>query len=335
MFKKNTCKIFLVLIIGVILSWIDIAEAQEKPVPLEKSIGLCLEEVSQLALENNLDIQIAKYDAYIKRNDIFTAVSIFDTLLSGSLSFTDDQTKSSSVFSGSKSTTADYKLGLSKKVPSGTILGVEFQNTRSWSDSSYSSVNPAHDARIKFSLSQPIGKNFFGLIDRGNIKITKLDITNSDYTSLNRIENDLADIQKAFWKLTLLEDQKAIKEDMFKKAEELYAIYKDKHQMGLVEDPGLFAAQANVNIRKNELLISQEQLEIAKNELLLMLNEEDLNLNIYSRDKLSVDGSRIDLVAALRDTVEKSRDYLKAKNDVEAKNIKLVIKKNTGLGGYS
>ena len=327
--RKIILKTCLILILARTLGYSAIAAAQEIAPGLDKSIGLSLAEVSQLALENNLDIQIAKYDAYIKRNDYLDAVSIFDTILSGSFSFTDDQTRSSSIFSGTKSTTHDYKFGLSKKIPSGTSLGIEFQNTRSWSDSSYASVNPAHDARIKLSISQPIGKNFFGLIDRGNIKITKLDIANSDYTSLNRIESDLADIQKAFWKLNLVESQKAIKEGMLKKAQELYAIYKDKHQIGLVEDPGLFAAQANVNIRKNELLISQEQVKIAKNELLLKLNEEDLNLNIYPREGLSVDTGRIDLVSALKDAVEKSRDYLKAKNDLEAKNIKLEMKKNS------
>lgn len=326
--KINKIFILLILILGSTYINIKGVGADQRPESLEDQLYLSLDEVSQLALENNLDIQIAKYDAYIKRNDLFDAESIFDTMLSASASFKDDQKKSSSVFAGTKATAGDYKFGLTKKIPAGTTLGVEFQNTRSWSSSGYTSVNPAYDTRVKFSLNQPIGKNFFGLIDRANIKITKLDIVNSDYSSLDKIESHLACVQKNFWRLILLREQLKIKQEMLDKAAELYEIYKNKHQIGLVEAPDLLASEANVNIRKNDVLVAEEKLNIAKNELLLHLNEENLDLEIYPSDELALDGNMVELIPALNKAIENRRDYQMAKNDVESKNIKLSLKKN-------
>ncbi len=328
MFNGKIYRISILIILFLALFWIKGLNAKQPLVSSQDHIYLSLDDVSHLALENNLDIQIAKYDVYIKRNDILEAESIFDTILSADISFKNDQTKSSSVLAGTKTTAHDYKIGLSKKIPSGTTLGLEFQNTRTWTNSSYISVNPNHDASIKFSITQPVGKNFFGLIDRGDIKITKLDIANADYTCLDKIESYLASVQGSFWKFVLLKEELQIKREMLKRAENLYKIYKSKLQIGLVEEPDLLATEANVNIRKNEVLIAEENLEITKNQLLLELNEEKLDLKIHPLEELSLDSKRIDLISSLKQAIENRRDYLKAKNDVTSKDIKVTMKKN-------
>ena len=55
-------------------------------------------------------------------------------------------------------------------------------------------------------------------MDQHQIKITRIDIENTEYTSLEKIENDLAQVQKAYWDLVLHREKVLIEKDMVKQA---------------------------------------------------------------------------------------------------------------------
>lgn len=300
--------------------------AQEKA-----ALELTLERVSALALANNLDIQIAKYDAYIKRNDLYSAVSIFDAILSGSVSYDDDQLKRTSSIAGSASKSTDYNFGVSKKLNTGTTVELDYDHSRDWSDSPFATLTPAHDAQASVSLKQAMGKNFLGVIDRNEVAITKLEIENSDYSSIDKIETYLADAQKAYWKFILNREKVAIYKAVLDRADSLYKIYTQKLKMGLAEEPDLYAAEANVDIRKNQLLASQNDLQSAENDLLLKLNREGRNsIEIISSEILALDKvKQHDFLSSLRLAIEKRRDYKKAFNEVTSKKLNVVTKKNS------
>ena len=321
--RKYLLPIFIVLILQ--LSLAGYLAAEEK-----KKVELSLESVSELALANNLDIQLAKFDAYIKRNDLYSAVSIFDTILTGGLSYTDDQRKSSSAFAGTQSRTNSYEFGLEKKFPTGTTVGLDFDHTRNWTNSAYATTNPAHDSQASLSVTQEIGKNFFGLIDRNEIKITKLDIENSDYSTIDKIEEYLAGVQKAYWKVVLNREKVKVREEMLDRATSLYKIYQQKTKIGLAENPDLYAAEANVNIRKNELLSAQNNLRMAENDLLLKLNLDDREkMDIIINELLNTEGvQEQDFIESLKMAIANRRDYKSAFNEIDSKDLKVAMKKN-------
>ena len=190
-------KVFWTIVLTLI--WVQNALAgeytQARFPSLEKEISL--QDVTRYALANSLDIQIAKLDAYISRTELARSYSLFDTFLNASINYANDETKQSSSFSGTKSNVRTYSLGLEKKLPTGTKLSFDAQEQRTWSDSAFVTDNPLTESSVGVSLAQSLGKNFFGLADRADIKITKLDIENAEFTSLGEIELTLAQIQIA------------------------------------------------------------------------------------------------------------------------------------------
>lgn len=294
----------------------------------ENVIYLSLSDVTRLALENNLDIQIAKFDAYIKRNDFLEANSIFDTFFNAGISYDRNKKDIATGILGTKSLTNEYSAGLSKKIPSGATIELEAYNKRVWDNSPFSILNPNTEANLSLTLTQPLAKNFFGLIDRGNIKITKLDIENSEFTSLDAIEASLFLVQEAYWKLVLRYEELEIKKDMLKEAERLYEIYQRKIKIGLVEEPDLLAASANVSLRENDVLEARMRLEEAKNNLLYLLNITDLKRDIVPLDKLDAKVRTLDLYRELKQATQSRRDYKIVKNKIKAEEINLSLKKN-------
>jgi outer membrane protein TolC len=294
----------------------------------QNSVFLSIEEVSRLALENNFDIQLAMFDAEADSFNLDEARSVFDTYLNASADYTDNRKKRSSVFSGTKEEIQNYGAGLSKKLPTGTTLSAEVSDQRYWTNSGFVSVNPAYDSQVEFAVTQELGKNFFGLKDRASIETAKLDIENSEFTSLDKIEGVLAAVQVSYWKIARDAKIANIRKRLLKEAEELFGINREKIKKGLIEKPQLLASEANLKQRKIDLLLSQNQLLADINELKLFLNLEEGDKNVMPRDASNVFDEEFDLKESLKKAFELRRDYRISKTDLEIKEIEIVTKKN-------
>jgi outer membrane protein TolC len=293
-----------------------------------RAIELSLRDVTELALRNSLDIQIAQFDAYIERTSLEKAQSIFDTFFEAEASYRKDNNMPSTTFLGTETIEKSFSLGMEKRIPTGTILSIDASQTKNKTDNPFSVLNPYHEAILGFSITQSIGKNFFGLADRARVKISRLDIENSDYTSLDSIERTLYNVQKAYWNLVFKGEQLAIKKEMLKEAEKLYKIYKDKFSLGLVEKSELLAVEALVRTRESDVEIAVLEKKTAKNELLFLINKGDFQQQIEAKDKLGCKTSLVDLYSALKKAVKHRRDYKRLKNKVEKSNIDIVVKQN-------
>ncbi|MFH1578376.1 MAG: TolC family protein, partial [Candidatus Omnitrophota bacterium] len=309
-----------------------ISPAKEELLPQARQfpggVYLTLDEVCRLALNNNFDIQLAQFDAQSKAEDLGVVESIYDTLISAEANLTDDQNKASSAFAGTKSETRNYNFGVSQKLPTGTTLGMDFANQRSWSNSAYVTTNPAYNSSVELSIKQELGRNFFGIEDRSNIKVTKIDIENAQYTSLDKIEGVLSEVSNVYWQVAQYRDVAAIRDDMLLKAEELYQANKQKILKGIIELPQLLASEANLKQKEIDLILAENKLQSYINELKLFLNLEDGDKLVLPKEELSLIIQPVKLSEALQTAFKYRRDYIKAKNEIIAKEITLVMEKN-------
>lgn len=292
-----------------------------------RTLPISVNEVRLIASQNNLDIKLAQLDARIKGTELSYKEAVFDTILSGEIGYTDDQRKSASSLSGTKSITNNYDIGVGKKLKSGTDVDIDFTNKREWTDSTFVSTNPYHESQIEITLTQPIAKNFFGLIDRGNIKIVKQEIKNAELDSYIKVEDAIILAEKAYWDLVLAQEEFKIKKEMLKKAITLFNQHRSKLKMGLVETGDVLAVEANMHIRESEILIASNNLESAQELLRIRLNLKN-DIKLLPMDPLTITDLDTDFVSSLKTAFDYRRDYLSGKNDVEKQNIELKMKSN-------
>ncbi|MBL7156848.1 MAG: TolC family protein [Candidatus Omnitrophica bacterium] len=316
-------KIFLLPLVFLILFVFPEADSSG-----EERIALSLSECLETGLANSIDIKIAKIESMIKDQDVLISRSIFDSLLKGKTTYTDDQRASSSSFAGEKTLTADYEVGFEKTLPTGTEIDIDYSNIRTWTDSAYVTQNPVHEAELSFTLKQPLLKNFFGYIDQKTVKLSKIEADLAGLKALDRIENTIADIEKAYWQLVFAYQDVSLREELLKQATELFETFQEHLKTGLVESTELYETEANMRIRKTELLIAQNDLKTASNSLLLLLNE-DKDFLVLPKQKLDVLGERADMVQALNEAFIANRDYRMKKKELNAKKIKLKLKENS------
>ncbi|MFH1479176.1 MAG: TolC family protein [Candidatus Omnitrophota bacterium] len=291
-------------------------------------IPISIGQVRFIAINNSLDIKLAKLDSKIKGTELSYQEGIFDTYLNASIDYADDQTKRSSSLYGTKNLTNNYNIGLSKKLKTGTDVSVDLNNKREWTDSSSVSTNPYHESAVEVSVTQPIAKNFFGLIDRSELEIIKEEINNAELESYIKIEKFLIEADKAYWGLVLAhEEYKAVKE-MLKKSIMLFNHYRKKLSIGLVETGDMLAVEANMHKRASDLLIAYNKVRSAEELLQVKLNM-DHTIRLYPAEGFNVELTATSLEKSLISAFNNRRDYSQYKNNITAKKIKLKMKSNS------
>lgn len=291
--------------------------------------ALSLQEVSQLAIKNSYDIQLLKYDVWLTRSRKGLTESIYDTVLSGEIRYRNDQSKKTSTIFGDKTIDNDYNVGLTKKLPTGTTLSVDMENNRNASDSAFATSSVSHDSALGVSLTQSLGRNIFGQQDRGSVKITESEISQSQYTSLDRIEEFLASVQKVYWDLAAHIEKKVIEEQMVQQAQKLLDSQREKFNDGLVEKAELIAADANYQQRQNDIKILENVIRSKASILRLMLNVQDQGITLVPSDMMTTQSAFPDEAETLKAAFANRWDYKTLQAEARARNIRLSVEKNS------
>ncbi len=296
---------------------------------LSQEYPLTLEEVSRLALQNNFDIQLAKFDTLISRTGQQKTESIYDTILAATIDYRNNKNKQTSTLLGTKTLENNYDVGLSKKLPSGSTISLDSTHNRNWSNSTISSINPSHDTALELSVEQELGKNFFGLQDRGDVRISQMDIQNAEYTSLDKIAADLARVQEAYWDLVLSYEVLRIEQNMLEQAKRLWEVNIENEKHGLAEKPDVLAAEANYKVQENEFLLVKNQLQTKENVLKLMLNIDKEDVSLRPRETLALFAAPLpERNEALREAFDNRYDYKQLMNSVKSYDVRLSMKEN-------
>lgn len=289
--------------------------------------ALGIGDVTRLALENNFDIQIYRLDQRISEKELLKAQAVYDTNFDADYEYNKDKLDSPSLFAASTTTSVEQQAGLDKTLPTGTILSLDVGHLRQSSNSMYNTINPYHESAFEISVTQPLARNFLGVIDRNTVKVTGLDVENTGYTSLDKIESELGGSQKAYWNLVLAYKALELTDNMLANTRELFKANKRKYDIGLVEAPEFYAVEADVNQKENDVLLANDNLNQALNLLRLKLN-----LNKDTVISPADDFDQEEITASFEDVIKTAlrnrRDYKSAKNTVKAKDLSIEMKKS-------
>ena len=319
-----------------LLGWGITARAAEQKAssnetrPVERQYVLSLRDVTALALRNNFDIQLAKYELMMRRTDHQRARSIYDAIVTAEVKYEDNQRKQPTTIFGTKVVDNEYNFGVSKKLASGTTIAVDMANHRSATNSVFSTAPLIHDSTLGITVTQDLGRNFFGRQDRDGIRLRDLEVQRVAEDVWDRVEAAVARVQKAYWGLVLQQEKEQIQKDMVEQARRLYRFHQDRLADGLVELPEVLASEANYKKRQNALTLAENQTRRKANELKLLLNISPGAVVILPAEDLDIGQPRkISFPEVLKQALVSRRDYRQAKTEVQKSRVQLSLRKGS------
>jgi outer membrane protein len=180
--------------------------------------GLSLKQAIYIGLMNNPNVKVAELDPLASEEGVEVANGTFDPALTGEGDIMKSVVPVTSPFqvTGSRAFTNklyDWDFGLNKAsaLTNGTF-GITFDNERTYSNSSFSSINPSYVPQLALSVSQPLLRNFGWNFATLNVRIAESSQKASQWNMEQSIEDFVLRIGTDYWNVVESEENLQVAE---------------------------------------------------------------------------------------------------------------------------
>ena len=238
----------------------------------EDRIHLGVADVVGLALENNLGLQVGRYDPMIQKTRISFEKGIFDPTAFGQANFDNNKFPTSTTIAGTRMETLGVSVGLRQRIPVGGQLEFRFDNTRTLTNAPVSFLNPEYRAITRLSLTQPLLKGFGIDVTRSRITLAEIQTEVEDLNLKQRAIQVAEQTEKAYWDLVLAYAQLDEAKESRERARMLLEENRNRVRLGQLPEVEVVQAEAEVAARESNIIAAKKQIKDMDEQLKMMLN---------------------------------------------------------------
>jgi outer membrane protein len=284
----------------------------------DNKLELTLQDAVELALENSMDIVVARYNPWFAETDILAAKAgglpqgaageevrfsfanipsfNFDPTLISSLAYDDRTTPvNNPLISGTGaaatnatlfSHTAQYNTQLTQGFSTGTVGTIAWNNTRSSTSSSFNFFNPDVSSSLILSVQQQLLNGFGRFANRRNIIIAQNNRKLTDYVFEQQAITTVTNTITAYWELVYAREAVTVQQAAVSVSEKLYNDNRKQLEIGTMAPLDVTRAEAQLAGDRQNLIISQT----------IQLQDQQTLKNAISRDPLAPNIINVEII---------------------------------------
>jgi len=313
-------------------------ETVPSPIPVKgKTLSLTLSRAYELALKNNLDLQVGRFDVARANAQILAQTGIFDPQLSAGVNGDWARSPAATQLAGAEITESRntrFNLGLSALLPTGTSLSVTTNANRGETNSQFFFLNPRWNANLTFSLKQPLLQGFGTLVNRAGIIVARNNRGSSAAAFAAIVIDTLSKVENAYWDLIAARRAVSVKEESLRLAEQLLDETKQRIKVGTSAPIDLAQSQATVAARRQELIAARNAAADAEDALKALLGFDDpaqWNLHIATTDTLETPPIHPALAPSIAEALRKRPEVHQELLTIETIRLNVKVARNRTL----
>lgn len=261
----------------------DLTNAPSLPSMIhEGKLQLSLQDAIGLALADNLDIQIQRFQPWFGQTDLlrtqgggtpqgqFTFGSggggTFDPVLFSTVSITDATSPVNNPFTTGvgassvaafQSHTSQFNSGYAQAFHTGTSMTLQWNNTRNSSSATANLFNPSVNSSLSVSLSQPLLRGFGLLPNTRFIIEAKNEVKQDGYLFEEQVITSVTAVENQYWQLVGARENVAVQQAALATAQKLYEDNKRQLEIGTMAPLDVLTAQSEVAADNQALIVAQ------------------------------------------------------------------------------
>ena len=189
-----------------------VAATQAAPIQEQRGGGpirkLSLDEAVQLALEQNLDVQVERINPQLQDFAIDLVRTAWTPNLGGATNFNNTDSVPDNLFAGAQDTLTSRRSsapsGFEQLLPTGTSYSVGWDASRRESNNIFSNFNPRLFSTLSFSVAQPLLQGFKIdgtrtqlLVQQKNREISDIQLRQLVVTTVRNVRNQVPGVSSA------------------------------------------------------------------------------------------------------------------------------------------
>jgi outer membrane protein TolC len=255
----------------LLLALVCAAGAAEKRDEEQERI-LTLAEAIELGLSRNLGLRSERIAALLARLQVDEADATWDPVLTGRVGGGETLLPSRSTLAGADVVDADefnFALGLEKPFRLGPTLGLDWRTDRTFTNSSFSTINPAYDTAFEISLTVPLLQGRGRQAQESLLRASQAGAESARHMLLDEAAALVLRISEAYWNLRARQDGVEVFEKSLQVAREIEETERRKlrPEIGRATKLDVTKAQAETQRRLAVLIQGQAELADASDEL--------------------------------------------------------------------
>jgi HAE1 family hydrophobic/amphiphilic exporter-1 len=340
---------FVAAVIGIIAA--GSAAGQTSPRPAAAAAGeqvraLTIDEAVRLALDNNLGIQIARFNPQVQDLSVALArsawVPSFTTLVEGAGTTSPNSGFLSGATSGQNKTTTGRVLsnvGVVQQTPWGGSYSIGWDSTRSTTSNVFSNFSPQLQSSLSIDIRQPLLRDF--TIDnlRREVILSEKDRDIADFQLQQTIATTSRAVRNAYWDLAYANASLVVQRQSLDLANESLRETNARIQIGTTPPIDAVEAQAEVATRQQSVIVAEAQIETAQDNLrALVFNQSSPDFwttRIVPTELPAFEPTPVDVDAAVRNSLQMRTDLLQARKSLESADINIKYFRNQTLPDVS
>lgn len=300
---------------------------------------LRLEEAVSIALEKNLDIQVARLEPQSVDFLVAGFRNTYRPSVTSTVGLRDQyQLPTSSLNGGTKvnNGTRTYNFGLAQNVNKfGGSYTVNWSNQRVETSNTFSTFNPSFTTNLVAAYTQPLLRGFKIDNMRQQLLINLINRDISEESARATITQTLANVRNAYWDLVFAHSAVEVAQRAVELADKLVVDNQARVEVGTLAPLDIVQAQAEAATRRQNLAAAEaaaQTAELTLKRYLVSGTDDPLwRRTIRPVDLPSLGPAPSDIDGAIRKALAERTDVLSARKNLDSSDISLRYFKNQSL----
>jgi len=204
---------------------------------VEGKLELSLKSYLELVMANNTDIQIEFLTVESPKNAILRAMQTWDPLGTASFTSTRASTPSTGALQGAntvESLSQPASFNFQQTLPTGMTYSVGFAGSKSTTNSSFQSLNPALGANLAVNFSQPLLRNRGAGVNRLSLMIARGRANISEITLRAALLQMVNNAENAYWDVIQARENLRVQQSALSLAQESLKLSQKELELGAI-----------------------------------------------------------------------------------------------------
>ena len=309
------------------------------------AVRLSLSESLTKALENNLDLAVAKKNPDVAWNDVLFQKATFDPLFSAGATYGENKSELQPAFVGGsvlyvspKTKNTDVFASLAEHFNFGADLEATLSSNRTDSTPAFlNAYNPQYGSSLSLRFRLPLLRGFGREVNEFQLLVAKKNLEISHEELRRNATDTLRSVEDAYWDLRAARAAQQVAEQALQLSQDLFDLNKKKVEVGTLAPIEITQAEANVASNVEGVITTKTLVKNAEDNLRHLLaipdNDPMWGKVIIPTDEPVSDQRPADLDAAVAKALESRPEVIQAR--MQRENAELgerVAKKNTRHG---
>jgi len=255
---KKICAALVTLILAAL------SQAQDANTPLK----LSLTEASLLALENNTELLVQRYNPKIQSTFVQQELSVFDPVVRARLQQEQARLRIEHGSTLARDHATTGAVSIEEFLPTGTLLNL----TGSTTLDEFGSDGDLWESSIAAGVTQALLRGAGTTVNLASVNQARLNVQVSEYELRGFTESLLARTQVAYWDYVLTLRRIEIFEKSLELARNQLEEVQERIRVGKLAPSEIAAAKAEVASRRQELIVANSNLEARRLEFLRLIS---------------------------------------------------------------